>query len=599
VWVGCLPIVDFANDRALAASSAPPSRRSATPRPSGSASDFSRRLLEDKRMSEPIVTESVDLGSSRAARPNHDAAALRWTVPVIVLALCLGYFLDPNPRLDLSAFDTRDAEGYLALSRSLVTGHGYTRSLSPEYFVPHTTWPPGLPILLMPAALLAGLPVNLLLIKLATILYGVTGIVLAHLYARRVSRSPLVQLAVPMLLALNPYYWQFSRMTNSEMPAILWALIALLLADIGWMKGMIRPRRALAFGLISGFGMLIRGSLYGALFLPLAVLVVRRPAAAEWRPLLLRVLAYAAGFLLPFLIWTLRNRTIDSSKLGLDGINQLSMIFRAVPVDPSSPMRTLAQIFDNMFENTAGAIIYPIPKSIFPALWSQASWDHLGAFAAPLAIAISVALLALSWRSVRNLPIILLYGSTAALNVFYAAGSMMRLWVPVACLLAISLPIGAERLSLFRRRGVAAAAVVVLAACMAANLGFYIVHHDEQPYHDANFAALADMFKTVRAHPDLNGNVLTPNPEAFSLYTGLHAPMTVPGIGVEPEYSYVILPSDEWNRERLSAKLIAQNRIWSLIALATPLRLAEIRQRNDCPRSMIPAGATLWNCLIW
>ena len=75
--------------------------------------------------------------------------------------------------------------------------------------------------------------------------------------------------------------------------------------------------------------------------------------------------------------------------------------------------------------------------------------------------------------------------------------------------------------------------------------------------------------------------------------------MTVPGIGVEPEYRYVILPSDEWNRDKLSATVLAENKIWSLIALPAPLHLSEIRQRNDCPRLMIPAGATLWNCVIW
>ena len=550
-------------------------------------------------MSEPLTTESVDLGSSAPDRQRADPGTLRWSSSIILLALCLCYFIDPNPRLDLSVFDTRDAEGYLALSRSLVTGHGYTRSLSPEYYVPHTTWPPGLPILLMPVTLLAGMPVDLLLVKLGVIVYGVIGILLAYLYARRLSRAPLVQLAVPLLLALNPYYWQFSRMTNSEMPAIVWTLLMLLLADIGWMKGMIRYRTSALFGLIAGLGMLIRGSLYGGLFLPLAILLVRRPAAGERGGLLRRYLAYAAGFVLPFLLWVLRNRGIDSSKLGLDGINQLAMIFRSVPVDPSSPMRTLAQIFDNMRENLAGAIIYPIPKAIFPALWAQAEWDRLGAFSAPLAIALSLAVLALSWRTRRNIPLILMYGSMAALNVFYAAGGMMRLWVPVACLIAISLPFGAETLAVFRNRAVAVTTAGVVSAALSVSLAFYIIQHDKQPYHDATFAALADMFETVRDHPDLAGNVLTPNPEAFSLSTGLRAPMTVPGLGFEPRYAYVILPSDEWNRDRLSGRVIAQNSIWSLIELSAPLRLAEIRQRNECPISMIPAVAALWNCLIW
>ena len=136
-------------------------------------------------------------------------------------------FFDPNPRLDFSVFDTRDAESYLALSRSLVTGHGYTGSLSPEFYVPHTTWPPGLPILLMPAALFAGMPVDLLLIKLATILYGVIAIVLAYLYARRVSQSPLRAFAVPLLLAPQSLLLAVLAHDQQRDAGILWALIAL------------------------------------------------------------------------------------------------------------------------------------------------------------------------------------------------------------------------------------------------------------------------------------------------------------------------------------------------------------------------------------
>jgi len=51
-----------------------------------------------------------------------------WWESGLVLLLCLLYFVDPNPRLDFSIFDTRDGESYLALSQSLVAGRGYTRS---------------------------------------------------------------------------------------------------------------------------------------------------------------------------------------------------------------------------------------------------------------------------------------------------------------------------------------------------------------------------------------------------------------------------------------------------------------------------------------
>ena len=528
-----------------------------------------------------------------------DPDAAHWPITIAVLALCLCYFIDPNPRLDFSAFDTRDAESYLALSHSLVAGQGYTRSLDPRYYVPHTTWPPGLPILLMPAVALAGMPIDLLVVKLGMIAYGALGILLAYLYARRLSRSPLTRLAVPVLLALNPYYWIFSRLTDSEMPTVVWALVALLLAERGWRAGLIRYRTALAFGVVSGFGMLIRGSFLGALFLPLAVLLALRTEPADLGRLSRRYLVYAAGFLLPYSAWILRNGVIDSRMLGLDGINQLAMIFRSVPVDPTSALRSLPQILSDMGANLAGSVIYRIPGALVPGLWAEGSWDRLGGLAAPVAVALSLAAIVLSCRSIRNLPVILMYGSMAALNVFYAAGGMTRLWVPVTCLLAISLPFGAEMLAVFRHRAAAWLAAGLAAAAMSASLAAYIIHHDANPYHDPNYAALADMFATIRNRDGLHGNVLTPNPQAFALYTGLRAPMTVPGLGVDPLYAYVILPSQEWDPDRLSGTLVAKNDVWSLIALTAPLDLAAFRARFDCTRSTIPAFAMLSNCLIW
>jgi hypothetical protein len=54
----------------------------------------------------------------------------------------------------------------------------------------------------------------------------------------------------------------------------------------------------------------------------------------------------------------------------------------------------------------------------------------------------------------------------------------------------------------------------------------------------------------------------------------------------------------EWNEDRLRGTLIAQNDVWSLIALSTPLRIEEIRERYDCTHSSIPAMSVLSLCLI-
>lgn len=520
-------------------------------------------------------------------------------IPALIAALCLAYFIDPNPRLDFSRFDTRDAENYLALSRALVTGLGYTRSLDPHYYVPHTTWPPGWPILEMPVMALAGLPVDLGVVKLGTIAYGVAGIVLAYLYGRRLSRSPATQLGVPLLLGLNPYYWHFARMTDTEMPTVMWAMLALILAERGWgAAGAIRRPAAFAFGLVAGFGMLIRFSLVGALFLPLVYVVWLRPRPLDARGEANRYLAYAAGFVIPSLFWFVRNRFIDMSGLGEDGINQLAMYLRTMPVDPTSPLRGLAEIWRDARANMFGHAIFAVSGDIIPGLWSPQAWARIGKASVPVALLLCTLLLALSWRSRRNLPAILLYGSMAAVNLGYAAGGMTRLWVPVACLLAITLPVGAEDLAVSppRWRGWLVGAVLV---ALAGNLGLYIVAHDARPYHDHTFAALAALFTEVRDHNRLGGNVLTPNPQAFTLLTGMPAPMTVPKIGVRPVYAYVILPNAEWSVNAGLGPVLAKNDVWSLVAFDKPLTLAAFRARYDCAKARLPAFAVVSHCLIW
>ena len=110
----------------------------------------------------------------------------------LLAGLGLGHLVqgeDRDRRILRTIFDQHDAESYLALSESLISGRGYTRSQDPLYYVSHTTWPPGVPLLLAPYALLAGMPANFLVIKIGMIGYGVIGIILAYLYSLRVTKS--------------------------------------------------------------------------------------------------------------------------------------------------------------------------------------------------------------------------------------------------------------------------------------------------------------------------------------------------------------------------------------------------------------------------
>ena len=369
---------------------------------------------------------------------------MTWWVAALVAGLCLLYFLDPNPRLDFSPFDQHDAESYLSLSQSLVDGRGYTRSLDAHYYVPHTTWPPGMAVLLMPMTFLSGVPLNLLLIKLGMIVYGVVGIFLAYLYARRLSslaadaalRSALSG-AQSFLLALLAH----GRQRDAD--HCLVAGRPCCLNDIGWSRGMIRTAPPLRWGLYAGWGCSFAAASSARCLcrLPMPSCEGRRGRSCARWPAVMSVME--SGF------WSRLWRgccAIARSMFrgsAMKGVNQLAMIFRQDPSVYYSPVRGTAEIFANMYTNVKWHIIYQIPKSIVPGLWPQSVWNGMGKLSAPVALLISAPILLLSFLSIRNLPAIIMYGCMTLLYLFYAMGGIDRFWVPVTCLMAISLPIGA------------------------------------------------------------------------------------------------------------------------------------------------------------
>src|SRR5580704_15580756 len=103
----------------------------------------------------------------------------------VALAIFVAYVAVPNAWPDMTSFNADDSEIYLALAYALSHGLGYTRSLIAGQYIPHTTWPPGLPLLLTPVLALQRLPLDWLVVKEEMILLGLCGIALTWLYVRR------------------------------------------------------------------------------------------------------------------------------------------------------------------------------------------------------------------------------------------------------------------------------------------------------------------------------------------------------------------------------------------------------------------------------
>lgn len=366
-------------------------------------------------------------------------APLRHGRVLALVLLALAYFTFVNARPDFTAFNADDGSDYLALAGSLVHGLGYTRNMIAGSAVPHTTWPPGIAVLLTPAMAWSGDTIDFLAVKATMIVVALIAIVLAWFTVRRLTQSKGVADLAALLLALEPR----CRVSPG-------GLGGLLLIDHVWAGRRPGWCAVLAVGAFVGAGMLIRGSLFALAFAPLGYLFEHRAPLLS-RPVQLRLwLVYAARFSLCFIAWALHNASIDTSPLGFDGIDQLRMIFTRNPVDAASPLMTLPKIVANGLSNLHQFIIYRAPEQILPGLWAGAwpDWRGAGFLAAGLCALLATAIL--PWQRI-GAPILATLVPSVALLLVCSWGGSARFWVPVR---ALALPLLAINLQIWLlRRG--------------------------------------------------------------------------------------------------------------------------------------------------
>ena len=500
---------------------------------------------------------------------------------VMFSIIAMGYFALPNARPDFTPFNADDSASYLSLAYGLVHGLGYTRNMVPGAYVPHTTWPPGMALLLSPALWLSGNTVNWFAAKATVIALALAGIVFAWHYVRRLTKRARAADLAALLLALDPYYWHFSRMAMSEVPSIVWMLGSLLLIDIVWAKR--RPGYGLVamVGLIVGAGMLLRGNLFALGFAPLGYLLDSRPRLLTRPEQVKRWLVYAVTFSTAFVAWSLRNAQIDTGAIGLDGINQLRMILTKVPVDPASALMTPMEIVANTLFNLRELIIYRVPEQMLPGLWNR-GWEIgvPGAFAG-LALTLLLAYLTLPRRG-SELPAFFTLVPSVALLLLYAWGGSARFWLPVT---AVALLLVAIHLDAWFARRKVQLRRLMLAGMLAAyglSLALYVAAHERNPYGSQTWASLAELFEKARDLSPAPAAVLSDKAPAYSLMTGQPAPLTVPGLGLVPHYTHVVSGPDDF-RIAVPAGSVAvlQSPPWTLYALPRPMTRAEISRAAD------------------
>ena len=120
---------------------------------------------------------------------------------------------------------TGDNAQFINLGRSLADGYGLSETIEGEP-IPHTKYPFGFPLLLAIVHIL--FPDNLIALKSLVVLLYAISIPLTYLLIRRFA-APTLALGVSTLCLASPLLLDYSHQVMSEIPFLLFSLIALLL----------------------------------------------------------------------------------------------------------------------------------------------------------------------------------------------------------------------------------------------------------------------------------------------------------------------------------------------------------------------------------
>lgn len=463
-----------------------------------------------------------------------------WALVLVSVA----YLAFPNARLDFTPYNSHDSESYMALSTSLLEGHGYTRSLNEGEYVPHTLWPPGMATLLMPAIIASGDEVNLYWVKYTIILMALAAVWLTRYYLILLKLPVTAANIVALLVLLNPFYWHFSRIAMAEIPTFTWYILSLVLIHLSFSK-LQSHKIVAASGLVAGLGMMIKGALLG---LPLALLPYLWKQGLFSRQSITRGLVFGIAFCVPFVIWMARNSGIDTQWLGLDGVNQVQMITKKVIEDPNSDFKTSGEIIQTAKQNLLWHAIYHVPTHTIPGLYLlNISELPKGNIIALLLSAAVFVLIGLQFS--RFLPVIISAFPAFAIVIVMTIGGAERYWFSLMSIFLMV--IYAAPFALVKRQSLQYSIAGVLVLLQVISLVTFISRHEAHPFtsaeHRDDLAVLFTQIKPLCAETAKTGqiNVWAPNNHALQLSTDCQASMVNTRIGLDPTFDYAILSKEK------------------------------------------------------
>ncbi len=462
----------------------------------------------------------MDHGPDHVSHPGTSRRA--YTVIGLGLVACV-YAAFPNARPDLTRFNCDDSEAYIGLANSIATGRGYTRCLHPDQYIPHKTWPPGLPLLLAPV--IAAFGPSLLGIKLVMCGVGVVGLVFLYLLVRDLADARLAGWVTAVTACSAHYFW-FSHQAMAEVPTF--AASAAVLWLIG--RAHRQPERwrwwCLA-GLVTGYGALIKGLIL--LLVPAPLVGAFRMGRPDRRVMLRRYAVFVAIAITPTAAWAIRNSRVEA--VSLDGINQFRMLLQETANDPNSRLVTPGRLARQVYENVAWGLIYRVPDQVIPLVRLLHLRDlSVGRFIALGLTALAVfALFASVWRRIWPAHVYVV-GMLAVLTTL-STGGTARYFVPLAPLI-VFLVATAVRSSRWWSRSGWMGPVLVWAWLGAAGLDLAAAIHQQEtsPYADERWADFVDVARNAPEFIPPDATVCVHNPNAFALVSGRRTWITQPDV---------------------------------------------------------------------
>ena len=241
---------------------------------------------------------------------------------------------------------TGDNAQFINLGRSLAEGYGLSETIEGDP-VPHTKYPFGFPLLLAIVHIL--FPGNLIALKSLVVLLYAISIPLTYLLIRHFAAPPL-SLGVSALCLASPLLLDFSHQVMSEIPFLLFSLIALLLLHRAQKTSTLSTLAPAIIAIIAAYyirstGIILIGT--GIIFFALH---------KKWKETGL----IAAGSLLLALPYQIRNASLG----GNDYIKQLLSIN---PYRPEEGMLTFTALIERILANLELYGLQLIPHIFLPS----------------------------------------------------------------------------------------------------------------------------------------------------------------------------------------------------------------------------------------